>query len=364
MKTIRSFLILILITGLGCGRSEETHTPLASKVAVTIEVPVLFPDPPIVTPARELSGSSTMVTPTAHSESTEQTSGSIVSSLTMSPDLCMDDEGPDCATLRLGDEYLTTEAPRRNFLYSCEGPNPTAPGARESRITWINFAQNTWNFLQKLWLPAGGFTPAAGTYSQDITDKERKITFNNLPLDGKIGDWPMTQYPDLTRIDGNPGVPAARESSFVYALNPVLADKPSCLPLGTIGVTVNGVALFNAADGRGDDAVAREIVDVFGGHPAMTMYHYHFIPPRLDTEFLEDGHSGVVGYINDGFPIYGYLGENGNEMSNNDLDECHGHDHDHLGYHYHATIEYPYTVGCYKGIVSDGNRENTRPRRP
>jgi hypothetical protein len=36
-------------------------------------------------------------------------------------------------------------------------------------------------------------------------------------------------------------------------------------------------------------------------------------------------------------------------MSNADLDECHGHEHGSLGYHYHATIEYPYTVGCYRG---------------
>ena len=37
------------------------------------------------------------------------------------------------------------------------------------------------------------------------------------------------------------------------------------------------------------------------------------------------------------------------ELTNADLDECHGHDHSPLGYHYHATIEYPYTIGCYRG---------------
>jgi len=36
-------------------------------------------------------------------------------------------------------------------------------------------------------------------------------------------------------------------------------------------------------------------------------------------------------------------------MTNADLDECHGHAHGTLGYHSHATIEYPYTVGCYRG---------------
>ena len=36
-------------------------------------------------------------------------------------------------------------------------------------------------------------------------------------------------------------------------------------------------------------------------------------------------------------------------MSNEDLDLCHGHKHGALGYHYHATIEYPYIFVCYKG---------------
>jgi hypothetical protein len=138
--------------------------------------------------------------------------------------------------------------------------------------------------------------------------------------------------------------------------------------LGAIGVTKNGVVIYNAADGRGEDAVAREIVDIFGGHPAMSNYHYHFIPERLDSEYLDDGHSGIVGYINDGFPIYGYKGEGGFEMSSDDLDLCHGHKHGILGYHYHATMEYPYTVGCYMGTPASNSsngelRSDMRPPR-
>jgi hypothetical protein len=78
---------------------------------------------------------------------------------------------------------------------------------------------------------------------------------------------------------------------------------------------------------------------------------------------MDDGHSGIVGYINDGFPIYGYNGEEGKEMSNEDLDECHGHAHGSLGYHYHATIEYPYTVGCYKGTPTTIRDISPRQRR-
>ena len=276
-----------------------------------------------------------------------------------SSELCNDQMGPDCTKLRLGDNYLTTSAPAKGYLYSCTGKNPNAPGAIEHKITWINFADETWNFLTKLWLPSGEFTPVVGAYEETIVDASRKIEINNLPVDGKIGDWPMTNYPTLTEIDPNPGVPAPRNLLFSYTVNPGTVSSPSCVSLGAIGVTNNGVVIYNASDGRGEDALAREIVDVYGGHPARTDYHYHFIPERLDDEFMSDGHSGIVGYINDGFPIYGYKGQGGMEMSNDDLDSCHGHDHGELGYHYHATIEYPYTIGCYVGIpVSSSARGN------
>ena len=67
-------------------------------------------------------------------------------------------------------------------------------------------------------------------------------------------------------------------------------------------------------------------------------------------------HSAVVGYALDGFPITGRRGDAGKLLSNADLDACHGH----VGtivvdgkrvrtYHYHATLEYPYTLGCFHG---------------
>ena len=69
-------------------------------------------------------------------------------------------------------------------------------------------------------------------------------------------------------------------------------------------------------------------------------------------------HSALVGYAKDGFGIHGNQGENGLPLTNADLDECHGHTHsiERNGasaamYHYHATYEYPYTLGCYRGTV-------------
>lgn len=263
--------------------------------------------------------------------------------------ICNDTQGPDCTKLRLGDRHLTTTQPARGTLYSCTGANSSAPGSIRSRITWIDEVAQTWNLLRKPFLPAGAFTAPGGAFTILEQGGTRVVQANNLPVDGKIGDWPMTRYSVLTAIDPNPGTPSAKVYRFDLPLQPAVASTPGCVSLGAIGVTTNGVVLYNAMDARGNDAVAHEIVDAYGGHPAQSDYHYHFLPDRLDRAPLPDGHSGIVGWIRDGFPLYGYKGIGGVELTNADLDECHGHAHGTLGYHYHATIEYPYTVGCYRG---------------
>ena len=401
-KSLIGFMLIIL--GLvGCSAEPEQTLNVKATVDAAVaealeELPLA--DSPLGTPTQapstpitadtdagtdmntdaEHADTDTTGTGTMHATATASPTPGIItnyspvgrSGFTITSTLCSDAQGPDCNLLRLGDDYLTTTSPAKGYLYSCMGPNPNAPGATESKITWIDFSVKTWDFFKKLWLPEGAFEPDAGTYAETTTGNQRVISVNGLPVDGMIGDWPMTNYPELTGIDRNPGIPAPGDRSFTYSTTPKKEAQPHCVSLGAIGVTTNGVVIYNAADGRGEDAVAREIVDVFGGHPAQSDYHYHFIPERLDHNSLSNGHSGVVGYINDGFAIYGYRGVGGVEMSNDDLDLCHGHSHDDLGYHYHATIEYPYTVGCYKGTPSasssprgqpQGMARNPRPRR-
>jgi hypothetical protein len=206
-----------------------------------------------------------------------------LSSYFIKPALCNDASGPDCTKLRLGDGYLTTTTPARGALYACTPGNANAPGSTRSRITWIDDAAKTWDLLRKPWLPAGQFAPAAGTFSMSEQGTTRMILVNNLPVDGRIGNWPMTAYAALTSIDQNPGVPSARSYTFNLSLYPLPAEKFGCVPAGSIGVSLNGVVFYNAADARGNDAVAHEIVDAYGGHPATSDYHYHFVPEHLDT---------------------------------------------------------------------------------
>jgi hypothetical protein len=122
------------------------------------------------------------------------------------------------------------------------------------------------------------------------------------------------------------------------------------------------VVLFNALDAPGRDAVAHETQDECYGHPqASGVYHYHSASPCVLEEFDSGtGHSALIGYIVDGFGLYGPRGEDGIELSSSDLGECHGHVHEIEWdgnmveiFHYHATLDFPYTVGCMRGAYEN-----------
>ena len=99
------------------------------------------------------------------------------------------------------------------------------------------------------------------------------------------------------------------------------------------------------------------IFDDCGGHPSPAdrggQYHYHGAPTSTVAEGDTDGeHSRVIGFLMDGFPIYGPLGEDG--VPPRDLDACLGHhgpvpETDEPVYHYHVSDEPPYIAPCYTG---------------
>lgn len=116
--------------------------------------------------------------------------------------------------------------------------------------------------------------------------------------------------------------------------------------------------IFSSFDAEGRDAAAHEVQDHCDGHPQQSSYyHYHSLSNCIEDSTT--GHSALVGYAFDGFGIYGHYGEEGKEITNADMDACHGHTHtiEWDGqlvnmYHYHATREFPYVVGCFMGTPS------------
>lgn len=116
-----------------------------------------------------------------------------------------------------------------------------------------------------------------------------------------------------------PGPVCPEEQDFeVYLpLEPTEGDGDCDTGLTTVGITVNGIAIFNWSDGMSYNnegvwsnvvgAFEKYDVDICGGHAAMGTYHHHGYSQCLAETLGDDGssHSVIHGYAADGYPIYG-----------------------------------------------------------
>ncbi len=144
------------------------------------------------------------------------------------------------------------------------------------------------------------------------------------------------------------------DNAWRIPLEPVVAKNPmsakSHFFRGAIALAANGVPIFNPIknDGRTDTLLAGEL-DEFGGHCGRgDDYHYHIAPTHLQEIIGKDK---PVAYALDGYPIYGYTEPDGLEVRG--LDAFNGHSTPNLGYHYHATKNYPYLNGGFHGQVKE-----------
>ena len=169
--------------------------------------------------------------------------------------------------------------------------------------------------------------------------------------------------------DKNPNAIRVQNFTFRLPLKPVRNRQITQLPMGPIGVALNGVVFFNPFERGGMNAVegySQEWLDSCCGHPEMRgVYHYHKFPSCLKSPFPDDGkrHSPVIGFAFDGYPIYGPYeaeGEMAKELSGKEkLDSCNGHSDPERGYHYHVTPgKFPYIIGGYRGKVEASNNRN------
>lgn len=255
----------------------------------------------------------------------------------------------DLTRLELGNGKAST-SPQAGYVYSCMQFNNVGNTANGS---WFN-SDGTWDATKKLTVDGAVLWPHSFTIS--VQGDQRVFTSNDLP-NHVTGIYPISPNDDAYQFDRNPG--SIQEQSVTLSLpaNPTVAAQPSCVG-GEVGIMLSGVAIFSAFDADGRDAPANEVQDDCDGHPQNTgYYHYHNLSDCLEDN--TSGHSVLMGYAFDGFGIYGFYGEDGAELTNEDLDECHGHTHviEWDGqimekYHYHATHEFPYVVGCFKGTPS------------
>jgi len=255
----------------------------------------------------------------------------------------------DVTHLILGDGRVST-SPQRGYVDGCM----TQFSGRGAQGTgwWMN-DDGSWDLTRKAIVDGAVSWPH--TFEVSVQGDLRAFTGNGLP-GHTTGLFPIAASDDAYQVDRNPNAISSRDFTFSLPAKPTLAAQPNCIG-GEVGVLLSGGLLFSAFDADGHDAAAHEVQDACGGHPQREgVYHYHSL-----SDCLEDataGHSALMGYAFDGFGLFGYYGVDGRELTNEDLDECHGHTHSIEWdgraadmYHYHATHEFPYTIGCFRGNV-------------
>lgn len=253
------------------------------------------------------------------------------------------------ASLPLGDG-LYALTPKVGYVMSCQ-------------TSWSKTVLHDGPWIQgSLWYPsekvsvAGSVSWLAAQTLVSVSGTTMTITSNNLP-DPSVqttGIFPIQSTDPAYQYDTNPNAIQAQTIQITLPTDPVVAATPTCVPMGMIGFTTDGVAIYDALDASGHDAVAHEVQDHCGGHPEKTgQYHFHGPSSCMPNETT----SGLVGYALDGFGIYGERDlASGQILHTSDLDACHGttsavmwHGSLVTMYHYVLTAEYPYTIGCFKG---------------
>ncbi|HSX23070.1 MAG TPA: YHYH protein, partial [Gaiellaceae bacterium] len=246
-------------------------------------------------------------------------------------------------------------SPKVGYVDSCQTSfNPNAGGA-QAVGPWVNQAAKTWDSTLKIAINGSVSWPQA-SFTTKTSGTKRVLTFNDLPVDHTTGMFPVQTSDPAFKYDFNPNHIAAQPHTFTLPLSPKGATTPTCVGMGAIGVLIDGVLLYNALDGQGRDAGAHEVLDSCAGHPDQSSsYHHHDIPPCILSR-VKTGSTMLVGYALDGYGIYAVKDASGNLPTNSDLDACHGTTSKLIWngkqtsiYHYVATIEYPYSVGCYHG---------------
>lgn len=184
---------------------------------------------------------------------------------------------------------------------------------------------------------------------QEILSSEDWIYVRSTGLGSHVmGPW----YDDWQRIRSFPNLPTDQHLIYRFPRHPKYQTSLAFQPLGEIGMTVDGVRMFDSNDafsystadgrdagpqariGQGDrvwnrDAYANERVTfdpALGHQQNWGRYHYHSEPIALryllgdhvdfdaatktysESKSVPTKHSPILGWMQDGFPLYGPYG--------------------------------------------------------
>jgi hypothetical protein len=232
------------------------------------------------------------------------------------------------------------------------------------------------------WLRAGDKDLDGNVVSQDllITDNVT-VRFDSTSMIIRtkgLPNHPTGKFPQPGfGPDSNPNYIQEHDRTYYIPLNPkvnpnhvatALDNSNHALPMGPIGIAVNGVVFFNPFDAQSTDAT--NMMDRCCGHPSPdNTYHYHKYPICLNSPWSDEGkaHSPLIGWAFDGFPIYGpyeSAGVMAKDMTGADaLNDFNAQWDSERGWHYHVTPgKFPYIIGGYWGY--EDARDKGRGRGP
>lgn len=184
------------------------------------------------------------------------------------------------------------------------------------------------------------------TSGNTITIKSNGLPQHKTPYWGE-GNVLYEDFPTGYHANVNTSM-SAQNYTMTIAAKPSVSSTHEETTLGAIGLALNGVPIYNDREGGNValDALTITTFDYSGAHPGPRMdYHYHTTGRYTTTD-----DANLVGFLRDGFPIYGRKDNDGTYPSN--LDTYGGHtgvtaDFSEGIYHYHASNVNYLNTGYY-----------------
>lgn len=179
------------------------------------------------------------------------------------------------------------------------------------------------------------------------------VSSEGLPLHAMMDGITATnlQVPTAQRFLGT--------NAWRIPLEPRIAETPTQVTDGPVGVAVNGVPIFNPCKQGGcqnGDVKALGELDVCNGHAGRADdYHYHAAPVCLMAgKAASHWDTHPIGWALDGFGIFGFNDADGKPATRDAV--CGGNtnpvSNGPQGYKYHVTDTSPYVMACLRGLPS------------
>ena len=183
------------------------------------------------------------------------------------------------------------------------------------------------------------------TLTEDLANNQIVITGNGVPnyiptilgfnvtdgwntaVSGGLPTFKFSENNAGASGGNNPNRIVVATETFRIPLNPTNNATATDTALGTVGVAVNGMPIYNPFEDANQTAATGRIFSGCCGHPQLTgAYHYHKYPTclrllkgdvwqsekercdELDALILAGGHSPLIGFALDGWPVYGAVG--------------------------------------------------------